>query len=342
MAEPLVIRWLESFERSWWIRAWERYVPATLRLWRHRVVGMLAVPVMVTFFVGLVIRIVATALGDENLDGVRQGGAGATIGNALMIVAFVVAAPFLATFVVTAAVWLVLAIGMPIAAIPRSLRLRRDASRFWNETEGKVRQVLEDVGIDPDAALERRPHEFSGGQAQRISIARALILDPKVIICDEPVSALDVSIQAQILNLLENLKVKYGLALVFIAHDLAVVKNISDRVVVMYLGKLCEVGPADDLFTKPLHPYTEILMSAIPTTDVSADQPSAPKISGELPSPIAPPSGCRFRTRCPRAAERCAVEEPVLRPLGSQQFVACHFPVTRDVATVSPSESAGR
>ena len=195
---------------------------------------------------------------------------------------------------------------MPFSAIPRSIRIRRDKERFWKETDAKVRQVLEDVGIDPDAALDRRPHEFSGGQAQRISIARALILDPKVIICDEPVSALDVSVQAQVLNLLEDLKVKYGISLIFIAHDLGVVKNISDRVVVMYLGKVCEVGPPDDLFIRPLHPYTEILMSSIPVTDPSIDPRAAHTISGELPSPIAPPSGCRFRTRCPRAADVCA------------------------------------
>ena len=152
--------------------------------------------------------------------------------------------------------------------------------------------------------MDRRPHEFSGGQAQRISIARALILDPKVIICDEPVSALDVSVQAQVLNLLEDLKVKYGISLIFIAHDLAVVKNIADQVVVMYLGKVCEVGQPDELFARPLHPYTEILMSSIPVTDPSVDPRAAVTIAGEPPSPIAPPSGCRFRTRCPRAAER--------------------------------------
>ena len=187
--------------------------------------------------------------------------------------------------------------------------------------------MLNDVGIDADAAMDRRPHEFSGGQAQRISIARALVLDPKVIICDEPVSALDVSVQAQVLNLLEDLKVKYGISLVFIAHDLAVVKNISDNVVVMYLGKICEVAPPDDLFVRPLHPYTEILMSSIPVTDPSVDPRDAITISGELPSPIAPPSGCRFRTRCPRAAEVCAEEEPVLREMGGAQYVACHFPL---------------
>jgi oligopeptide/dipeptide ABC transporter ATP-binding protein len=327
VAEPLVIRWLESFQRSWWIRAWERYVPWMVGLWRHKIVRKVIVPVLVAFFTGLIIWVVATALGEENAEGIRQGGLGGQIGTVVMIAALVVASPILAMFVATAAVWLVLTIGMPIAGIPRSLRIRRDKKRFWADTEGRVRQVLEDVGIDPDAAMDRRPHEFSGGQAQRISIARALILDPKVIICDEPVSALDVSVQAQVLNLLEDLKVKYGLSLIFIAHDLAVVKNISDRVVVMYLGKVCEVGPPDDLFTRPRHPYTRILMSSIPVTDPSVDPRKALSISGELPSPIAPPSGCRFRTRCPHAADVCATEEPQLRPLGVGQFVACHFPI---------------
>ena len=187
--------------------------------------------------------------------------------------------------------------------------------------------ALTDVGIDADAAMDRRPHEFSGGQAQRICIARALVLDPKVIICDEPVSALDVSVQAQVLNLLEDLKAKHGISLVFIAHDLAVVKNIADTVVVMYLGKICEVAPPDELFVRPLHPYTEILMSSIPVTDPSVDPRHAITVTGELPSPLDPPSGCRFRTRCPRAGDRCAVEEPLLRNFGERQFVACHFPI---------------
>ena len=327
VAEPLVIRWLESFKRSWWIRAWERYVPQMLRLWRHPILKKIALPVLAVFFLGLIIRVVAVALGDVNADNIRDGGAGEVVGNVMMIVALIVAAPFLAMLVVTAVIWLVLTLGMPIAGIPRSLRIRRDKARFWKDTEVKVRQVLEDVGIDPEVALDRRPHEFSGGQAQRISIARALILDPKVIICDEPVSALDVSVQAQVLNLLEDLKVKYGISLIFIAHDLAVVKNISDRVVVMYLGKVCEVGKPDDIFTRPLHPYTEILMSSIPVTDPSVDPRDAKTVGGELPSPIDPPSGCRFRTRCPRAGDVCAHEEPVLRLLGTEQFVACHFPV---------------
>jgi oligopeptide/dipeptide ABC transporter ATP-binding protein len=327
VGEPLVIRWLESFKRSPIIRAWERYVPAMLKLWRQPLLKKILLPVITTFFVGLIVWVVATALGDVDTEGIRQGGAGATVGNVLMVGSLIVASPFIAMFLVTAAIWIVLSVLMPFAGIPRGLRIRRDKERFWKETEVKVRQVLDDVGIDPDAAMDRRPHEFSGGQAQRISIARALILDPRIIICDEPVSALDVSVQAQVLNLLEDLKIKYGISLIFIAHDLAVVKNIADRVIVMYLGKVCEVGPADDLFLRSLHPYTEILMSSIPVTDPSVDPRAAQTVSGELPSPIAPPSGCRFRTRCPRAADICATEEPVIRSMGGGQFVACHFPV---------------
>src|SRR4051812_1565722 len=223
----------------------------------------------------------------------------------------------------------------PISSLNPRRRIKdiiAEPLRIWNvgdeaAREAKVREVLETVGLDFDTQAHRRPHEFSGGQAQRISIARALVLDPKVIICDEPVSALDVSVQAQGLNLLEDLKAKYGVSLLFIAHDLAVVKNVADNVIVMYLGKVCEVAPPDDLFVRPLHPYTEILMSSIPVTDPSVDPREAITITGELPSPIAPPSGCRFRTRCPRAAERCAEEEPTLRHMGAAQYVACHYPL---------------
>jgi peptide/nickel transport system ATP-binding protein len=192
-----------------------------------------------------------------------------------------------------------------------------------------VDEVLEAVGLDPAVARDKRPHQFSGGQCQRICIARALVLDPKVVICDEPVSALDVSVQAQILNLLEEMKKRYGITLVFIAHDLAVVKNVSDRIVVMYLGKLCEVAPPDGLYTRPAHPYTAALLSAIPVPDPKATAHVPSALAGELPSPMAPPSGCRFRTRCPRAEARCAEEEPVLRPVlgSSDHFVACHFPL---------------
>lgn len=199
------------------------------------------------------------------------------------------------------------------------------------EQEALVDEILESVGIDPKRAAESRPHQFSGGQCQRISIARALVLDPTLIICDEPVSALDVSVQAQVLNLLEDLKEKFGLTLVFIAHDLAVVKNISDRVAVMYLGKLCEVASSDDLYARPAHPYTNVLLDSIPEPDPEADH-SVGKIIGEPPSPISPPSGCRFHPRCPYSDELCTREEPQLRPMGNGHFVACHHPVDTPVA----------
>jgi len=196
---------------------------------------------------------------------------------------------------------------------------------IWGLADDNVDTVLENVGLDPAVVSDRRPHEFSGGQCQRICIARALVMDPRMIICDEPVSALDVSIQAQILNLLEAMKERYGLTLLFIAHDLAVVKNISDRVVVMYLGKMCEVAPPDTLFAAPRHPYTQLLLTSIPVPDPRRGR-SDRRITGELPSPLDPPSGCRFRTRCPRASERCAAEEPQMRAIGDDHFVACHFP----------------
>jgi peptide/nickel transport system ATP-binding protein len=213
--------------------------------------------------------------------------------------------------------------------------------KIWNRgddasREKAVRDVLEAVGLDPEQTMPRRPHQFSGGQCQRISIARALMLDPKLIICDEPVSALDVSVQAQIINLLEDMKARYGLTMIFIAHDLAVVKNVSDRIVVMYLGKICEVSPPDTLYAAPSHHYTAALLSAIPVPDPTYESPEHPGVGGELPSPLAPPSGCRFRTRCPAAQERCTVEEPLLREIGPQHYVACHFPL---VGGEAPAEA---
>ena len=190
-----------------------------------------------------------------------------------------------------------------------------------------VDEMLEAVGMDPAIARSKRPHEFSGGQCQRISIARSLVLGPKVLICDEPVSALDMSIQAQILNLLEDLKADYQLTLVFIAHDLAVIKNVSDRVAVMYLGKLCEVGGADQLYADPAHPYTEILLGANPEPDPEAVLDLESIEGGDLPSPIDPPSGCRFRTRCPHATEKCENEEPQMREVSEGHHVACHHPL---------------
>ena len=230
----------------------------------------------------------------------------------------------------------------PISALnPRRLVLDsvREPLEIWKRGSQQdrvtlVNSMLESVGIDPQRAAESRPHEFSGGQCQRISIARALVLDPTLIICDEPVSALDVSVQAQVINLLEDLKKQYGLTLIFIAHDLAVVKNISDRVAVMYLGKMCEVAPSDALYHQPAHHYTRVLLDSIPVPDPNVEVVKT-TIDGEPPSPLAPPSGCRFNTRCPAASDRCRSEEPILRSIGTDHFVACHHPLHGGEAPVA-------
>jgi peptide/nickel transport system ATP-binding protein len=202
----------------------------------------------------------------------------------------------------------------------------------WGRGDEKAKvvpEVLSAVGLDPEQVADRRPHQFSGGQCQRVSIARALVLEPEVLICDEPVSALDVSVQAQILNLLEDMKRRYGLTLVFIAHDLGVVRNISDRVAVMYLGRICELGETTALFDRPVHPYTRLLVSSIPSMEgvVESDVQRADRGRGEMPSPIDPPSGCRFRTRCPLATERCTDEQPLMREVLPGRFAACHHPI---------------
>jgi oligopeptide/dipeptide ABC transporter ATP-binding protein len=209
------------------------------------------------------------------------------------------------------------------------------------ERRKRARELLDLVGLDAARFASRRPRELSGGQAQRVAIARALALNPALIICDEPVSSLDVLIRAQVLNLLERLRTELGLAYLFIAHDLALVKQVSDRVAVMYLGKLVELGPAQSLYRQPLHPYTVALLASIPSPDpMAVPQATAGTIKGEPPSPIDPPSGCRFRTRCPRAQDICAAEEPPLRELAPGHLGACHFPVSADAAPAHKAASA--
>ena len=197
------------------------------------------------------------------------------------------------------------------------------------QIQDRVDEILESVGIDPEIAANRRAHEFSGGQCQRISIARAVALDPEILICDEPVSALDVSVQAQILNLLEEMKEKYGLTLLFISHDLSVVRNVSDRVVVMYLGKICEIGSSDTIYSLPAHPYTRVLLASAPEPASTVSE-SESAIGDDIPSPINPPTGCRFRTRCPSAQALCEEKEPEMQKVGDDHFVACHFPVVNN------------
>ena len=224
----------------------------------------------------------------------------------------------------------------PISSLNPRRRVKDIVSEgleIWSDgdigTEGRERvaEVLHAVGIDPAAAASHRPHQFSGGQCQRISIARALTVNPEILICDEPVSALDVSVQAKILNLLEDMKARYDLSLVFISHDLSVVRNVSDRVVVMYLGKLCEVGDADRLYEAPAHPYTRALLASAPEPAQSVGEADA-VLGDDLPSPTDPPSGCRFRTRCPLAIDRCTFEEPLMQQINEDHFVACHLPFT--------------
>jgi oligopeptide/dipeptide ABC transporter ATP-binding protein len=207
------------------------------------------------------------------------------------------------------------------AIVGEPLRNFRAAdSRALNE---RVAELFVRVGLRPDQ-MSKYPHEFSGGQRQRIGIARAIALNPALVVCDEPVSALDVSVQAQVINLLEDLQREMGLAYLFVAHDLAVVEQVSDRVAVMYLGKIVELASRDRIFDAPQHPYTEALLAAVPVPDPSRAR-SRPLIGGEVPSPIDPPSGCRFHTRCPLAEPRCRTEEPAMREVFPGHFAACHL-----------------
>jgi len=208
--------------------------------------------------------------------------------------------------------------------LSKPFKLHTDMSS--NRIEDRILRLLEVVGLSPpELFVDRHPHEFSGGQRQRICIARAIALDPPFVVADEPVSALDVSVRAQILNLLKDLQVRLGITYLFITHDLAVVRSVSNRIAVMYLGKLVEVGVVSGLFKAPLHPYTEALLSATPIPDPDRSRSKQRIIlRGDVPSPIDPPEGCRFHTRCPLAVDECRVSEPVLREV-EDRLVACHL-----------------
>lgn len=216
----------------------------------------------------------------------------------------------------------------PVRTVGESveLPLRAAGRGKGSAVQNMAREAFAAVGLDPEQYYDRKPAALSGGQCQRVCIARALVCGPKLLVCDEPVSSLDVSIQAQIINLLRDLKVSRGLSLLFISHDLAVVKNIADRVAVMYLGRLCEVAPCAGFFAAPRHPYSSALIAAVPRPD--PQQPGGVStISGELPSALNPPSGCRFRSRCPQAQPLCAELQPELREIAAGHLVACHFPL---------------
>ncbi|MBK1869710.1 ABC transporter ATP-binding protein [Aestuariivirga sp. YIM B02566] len=209
----------------------------------------------------------------------------------------------------------------------------RDASISRGDRQAEIARLLERVGLAPQF-MDRRPRELSGGQRQRVGIARALAVGPRLIVADEPVSALDVSVQADILNLLKDLQAEFGLTVIFISHDLGVIRHVSDRVGVMYLGRLVELAPADQFYAAPLHPYSEALLSAIPMPDPDAHLTRKEIVlEGDIPSPLAPPKGCRFHTRCPYAQAVCAGSEPTLSTQAGGRLVACHFPLAKQEST---------
>ena len=290
--------------------------PAALRDMRSQIQMIFQDPIASLNPRRTVRRIVSEGLVVSNTTVSTPGWAMVGVGVVLLIVAFFTSA-------------LVGVVGA-VSLLAGAFMILRGVFRpsIGNFSDARVDEIITAVGLDPQEAAKRRPHEYSGGQCQRVSVARTLVLDPEIVICDEPVSALDVSVQAQILNMLEDMKERYGITLVFISHDLSVVRNVSDRLAVMYLGKMCEIGDGDLIYSKPAHPYTKVLLSALPDpTNPHAGAIDA--LDSELPSPINPPSGCRFRTRCPRAEAVCAEQEPQITQVGDgDQWVACHFPLT--------------